>query len=174
MIVLGTLALAAGAGQAQEMAGRAHREAIDRLGWLEGEWRGAAWMQMGPQRQNADQLERVYRAAGGTVLVIHGLGKVAGTQQVVHDAFAVLYWNEQAKRYEFRSFLANGRTLETTAEVGDRRLVWGFQSPEAGRIRYTITVTPAGDWREVGERSTDNGATWAQFFEMTLKRSAGA
>jgi hypothetical protein len=35
--------------------------------------------------------------------------------------------------------------------------------------RFTITLTPAGEWWEIGEFSRD-GTTWTKFFEMTLKK----
>jgi hypothetical protein len=70
------LALAAPPMDAQSQMGSTQRAAIDKLAWIEGEWRGDAWMMTGPnERHAADQTERIYRAAGGTVLVIHGLGK---------------------------------------------------------------------------------------------------
>ena len=47
--------------------------------------------------------------------------------------------------------------------------MWGFAVPQAGRVRFTITLTQAGEWWEIGEFSRD-GATWAKFFEMTLKK----
>jgi hypothetical protein len=172
---LATLAVAATLAGAQGSPGTTQREAIDKLAWLEGEWRGVAWMMTGPDtRHTADQWEKVSRAAGGTVLAIQGIGKArdagAETGMTVHDAFAVLYWDGSRNQYTVRSFVATGHTLEAKAEVGDRRLVWSFEHPQAGLTRYTITLTPAGEWREVGEASRDRGATWYQFMEMTLKK----
>jgi hypothetical protein len=92
------------------------------------------------------------------------------TGQVVHDAFAVIYWDAQRNQYTMRSFVGTGMTLEAKAEVSDRKIVWGFEHPQAGLMRYTITLTPAGEWREVGEVSRDRGATWMQILEMTLKK----
>lgn len=42
-----------------------------------------------------------------------------------------------------------------------------------GRVRYTITRTPDGAWREIGEASRDGGESWHQFFEMELARAGG-
>jgi hypothetical protein len=169
------LALFASIGSAQDQMGTTQRSAIDKLAWLEGEWRGPAWRMMGPnERHTADQWEKIYRAAGGTVLVIQGIGRMtnagAMTGNVAHDAFAVIYWDGQRNQYTLRSFVANGTTLEAKVEVGDRKVVWGFEHPQAGLTRYTITLTPAGEWREVGEASRDKGATWYQMMEMTLKK----
>lgn len=169
------VALAGSVAGAQDQMGTTQRAALDKLAWIEGEWRGPAWMMIGPsERQTADQWEKIYRAAGGTVLVIQGIGKMTNagpmTGKVAHDALAVIHWDDQRKQYTIRSFVANGFTLETKVEVGDRKIVWGFEHPQAGLTRYTITLTPAGEWREIGEASRDKGATWFQFMEMTLKK----
>lgn len=169
------VAMSAGASSAQAAMGNTQRDALAKLAWIEGEWRGDAWMITGPnQRRTADQSEKVFRAAGGTVLVIQGIGKAtnagAETGMIVHDALAVIYWDAQRNAYIVRAFVSTGQTLETTAEVGDRRIVWGFEHPQAGLTRYTVSLTPSGEWREVGESSRDRGATWVQFMEMTLRK----
>jgi len=46
---------------------------------------------------------------------------------------------------------------------------WGFQTPQGGRVRYTIKLTDQGDWFEIGEFSADE-KNWRKFFEMTLQR----
>jgi hypothetical protein len=157
---------------AQDPMGAPARAAMDKLSFLEGEWRGPAWYQMGPTRSTADQYEKIYRAAGGTVLVVegHGTSTDPGSQgRAVHEAFAVIYWDMQTQKYVFRSHVANGYSIQTTPELGDKMIAWTIQVPGA-RMRYTMSVTPAGDWSEIGERSTDEGKTWTRFMEMTLKR----
>lgn len=46
-----------------------------------------------------------------------------------------------------------------------------FQHPQAGHIRYTITLDRNGDWHEIGERSPDGKTAWVKFIEMQLTRS---
>jgi hypothetical protein len=171
---IGMLALVSAQSLAQAAMGTTQRDALTKLAWLEGEWRGPAWQIMGPgQRHTADQWEKIYRAAGGTVLVIQGIGKAnAGAEagRVMHDALGVLYWDGQRNQYTLRSFVASGQMLEVKVDVGDKRLTWGYEHPQAGLMRYTISLTPAGDWLEVGETSRDRGATWSQIMEMTLKK----
>jgi hypothetical protein len=48
-------------------------------------------------------------------------------------------------------------------------VVWAFDVPGAGRIRYTIRLDEQGRWHEVGDRSVD-GQQWHRFFEMRLSR----
>jgi hypothetical protein len=154
--------------------GAAARAAMEKLAWIEGDWVGPAWYQMGPRRSTANQSEKIYRAAGGTVLIIHGLGTAADPgappNTVVHDAFAVLSYDAATQKYTLRSHVASGYSMETAAEVGDRKIVWGMDVPGMGKSRYTVTLTPAGEWVEIGERSTDQGVTWTRIMEMTLKK----
>jgi hypothetical protein len=52
----------------------------------------------------------------------------------------VLYWDGQRSQYTVHSFLSTGQTLEAKAEVGDKRLTWGFEHPQAGLTRCTMTL----------------------------------
>ena len=149
------------------------RAALDKLAWIEGDWVGPAWYQMGPRRTTANQSEKIYRAAGGTVLVIHGYGTAADpgapANTVVHDAFGVIFWDAATSSLRLRSYVANGNSLEVPVEVGDQKIVWRFEAAGMGKMRYTVTRSPAGEWVEIGERSTD-GTTWTKFMEMTLRK----
>jgi hypothetical protein len=53
-------------------------------------------------------------------------------------------------------------------EVQQNGFVWGIQVP-GGRIRYTMVVTPAGEWHEKGEFTRDE-QNWFPTMEMKLKR----
>jgi hypothetical protein len=153
--------------------GASARAALDRLTWIEGDWVGPAWYQMGPRRTTANQSEKIYRAAGGTVLVIHGFGTAADpgapANTVVHDAFGVIFWDAATNGLRLRSYVANGNSLEVPVEVADQKIIWRFEAAGMGQMRYTVTRSPAGEWVEIGERSTD-GTTWTKFMEMTLKK----
>ncbi len=61
--------------------------------------------------------------------------------------------------------------VDADASVADGALQWGFKpDPTAPlSIHYTISLSDAGDWVEVGELAAD-GETWRQFFQMTLQR----
>ena len=49
-------------------------------------------------------------------------------------------------------------------------MVWEYDDPRMGRVRYTLTRTAEGAWREEGHASSDGGETWHKFFEMELRR----
>ena len=148
---------------------------MKKLDFLIGEWKGEAWMQMGPgQRERVLQTERVQPKLGGQVLLVEGLGKrrledgTAG--EIVHDAMAVISWSEEKKTYRFATWVAGRPDGETTLDLtGPNTAVWAMDTPR-GRMKYTIRLTEKGEWNEVGEFSRDDGATWMKFFEMTLQK----
>ena len=147
------------------------------LAFLAGEWEGEGWMMFGPdQRHTFVQHESVEAKLGGDVLLIEGRGLASeDTSRVVHHALAVLAYDPAAERYLMRAFRAGGpggtQVVEAEATVRDGSLVWGFEDPRAGQIRYTVREDEAGRWQEVGEMSRDGGETWFQFFGMTLTRA---
>jgi hypothetical protein len=152
----------------------AQQEAMKKLGFLVGRWKGESWMEFAPgQRSTSLGTETIESKLGGLLLTIDGVHrrkvgeKAAG--DVVHHAFTVVSYDEQAKRYRFQAFTARGNYTEAEAKVGDGKLEWGFRIPQFGDVRYTITVTEKGQWSEIGEVSSD-GKQWRKFFEMNLVR----
>jgi hypothetical protein len=69
-----------------------------------------------------------------------------------------------------RAYRADGQRVDADVKVAPNEMVWGFDDPRIGRIRYTMRLNEKGQWHEVGEVSRDAGQSWFQFFEMTLDR----
>ena len=147
---------------------------MKKLDFLAGEWKGEGWFRMGPgEPQHVFQHEKVTPKAGGAALLIEGLGKAKkadGTAgDVVHNATALLGYDEQSKKYVFTTAVAGRGASTPWLEVrGDKHVVWGMDVP-MGKMRYTITLNEKGEWFEVGEFSRD-GNQWSKFFEMTLAK----
>ena len=177
-MVLLTAALVAGSPTARPLAAQAVTAAVEPAGmkpldWLVGRWTGTGSMVTGPgARKEAAARETATRHAGGHVLMLEGLG-TAANGDVVHDAFAVLWYDAEKGTHRMRGFRANGHALETDVTVTDRQITWGFQDPRGARIRFTVTHTESDQWHEVGEYSAD-GAAWHPFMEMTLSREPGS
>ena len=169
-ILISLLAIACMGGQtlaADTPEKGAHQNAMQKLGFLVGEWEGGGSMAMGPgPRSTFVQTERIQFKHDGTLLLIEGNGKTSAGM-TVHDALAVVSFDPATGAYKFRSFVAVGRFGEFKASVNGNSFVWTINAGSQ-TMRYTIIVEN-GVWKEVGERSTD-GATWTPFFEMTLKR----
>lgn len=147
-------------------------EAMKRLDFLVGEWEGAGWIQMGREHATFRQRETVRTAAGGTVIVIDGLGRStdpAQADRIVHQAFAVVSFDAASQQFRWRAFRADGNEIDATPTVATDKLVWGFTPPKGPEVRFTFTRTAAGEWFEIGEVSMKPGE-WMKFFEMTLKK----
>jgi hypothetical protein len=148
-------------------------EEMKKLEFLVGNWQGEGWVEFGPgQRRKALSTESVQSKLGGRVLIVEGTGKAKlpnrEEEVVVHSAFGFLYYDQTAKRYSLRAFLANGQAVDAETTYQDGVLEWGLQIPQ-GKVRYKIKLNDKGQWYEVGEISQD-GKTWQQFFELTLNR----
>ncbi len=141
---------------------------------LPGEWEGEAWMIIGPGpegRRVLRQQEWISTAAGGTVVVVKGLGTEKmpdGSWVTRHDAFATIYMGRDGKP-AMRAFLADGSWLDMGFDLVPDGYTWTMNHPRAGLVRYDMRVVD-GKWVEKGFASRDAGTTWNQFMEMTLVR----
>lgn len=146
----------------------AKKEAIQKLSFLEGKWKGKGWIILqGGQKNEFDQTENVQRKLDGTVLLIEGLGK--NGEKTIHNAMAVVSYNPQDSSYQFRSYLANGREGDYKAKVlGEGHFQWFLETPR-GMIRYDIIINEQKQWYEKGEFQMGEN-NWFHFFEMTLNK----
>lgn len=148
---------------------------MSRLSFLVGQWRGEGWILMGRnERRTFRQSETVQSKVDGTVLVIDGLGKGVKTgdlaESVIHNAFAVISYDKDAKKFRWQAFRGDGTSFDVVPVIADKTIVWGFTDARAGEIRFTIKLNEKGQWVELGEMSRDAGKTWVQFFEMELDK----
>ena len=158
----------------QEPRPTAQIEAMKKLQFLVGEWKGEGWTEFVPgQRRTSPIAESVQPKLDGLVLLVQGLGKRKdpGSQQevIVHNALGILSYDEQAQVYRMRSYVANGRSTDAEAKFTDGGFQWAFQAGPGMRFRYTVKLTDKGEWFEIGEMSQD-GTTWRKFHEMTLQK----
>ena len=148
-------------------------EKMKAFSFLVGEWEGSGTMQMGPgPKLNSKVKENVQFRLSGNALLIEGLGTAkvgeGGSEQNVHEAIALITWDPKQNKYVMHAMTAKAGHVEPTIEVGDKSIVWGFETG-SGKIRYTIKINDKGQWVEEGEFSQD-GKTWNKFMEMTLSK----
>ena len=160
----------------QPPAPTAQKEAMKKLEFLIGDWQGEGWVEFAPgQRRTFKGTETVRTKVDGLLLTIEGLhrGQLGGqgADVVIHNAFALLSYDDKAKRYRFQGFTARGNHEDTEAKVTGAQLVWAMKIPQFGDVRYTIKLDDQGRWFEVGEVAPD-GKDWRKFFEMVLTRGA--
>lgn len=167
--------LAAPAAAAAQRPSAAHQAELKKLDFLVGKWAGPASVTAGPQGKTAmTQTEVVESRLGGTVLLIEGTGrgKPPGKAEegVVFNALAVISYDADAGTFKIRAHRMEGTSVEADLTVAGKGFKWGFKDPKRNvEVRYVMTLTDKGEWRETGEFSLD-GATWRPFFEMTLTR----
>jgi hypothetical protein len=177
--LLTALPLAAQAPPPGADSGTAKRAAIEKVSFLAGEWEGTGYFEYGPgKQQRFEGVERVEPRLGGQILVFEGrhtAAEGARKGEVVHEAYAVLSWDDKARSYRFRTYTSEGRGGEFEGRVEDGAFVWTTQAPDR-QTRYTLKLDPQGRWFETGESTFGgpDGKSWKKFFEMTLTKRGTA
>ncbi len=149
----------------------AQRAAMDRLAPLAGRWQGEAQVYQ-PAEANVHQTEEVARALGGLLLVINGTGHATAerTGDPVFRAMAVISYNTRSNQYEVRAYTHEGHATTARGEfLDDGSFRWSFAPGGPVQVRFTITFDDHS-WRELGELSMDNGASWQRTVALNLER----
>lgn len=144
----------------------AQREAMARLSFMDGVWRGPAWSVTPAGRRELTQTERIGPFLDGSVRVIEGRG-YAPDGSVGFNALGVVGYDPQTSSYTMTSWAmgyAGAFPLRATADGYQ----WEIPAGPGAVIRYTTTIRD-GSWREVGERIAGD-APPVQIFEMNLRR----
>jgi len=145
----------------------ARAEAMEKLAFLHGIWRGtASGTERDGSRYEVVQTERVGTMLDGDLLVIEGRG-YRPDGSVGFNAFGVVSWDERAGAYEFRSY-AQGYAGTFALELTETGYVWEVPAGPEAVMRYTATVEGT-KWREVGDYVAP-GAEPRRMFEMNLER----
>ena len=105
----------------------AQQDAMKRLEFLVGQWKGEGWMQVAGQRRTFKGTEVVQRKLDGLLVAIEGLhrGQV-GEEGVVHHAFALVSYDDKAKRYRFQAFTSQGTYEDAEAKVSTTMAGWSW------------------------------------------------
>lgn len=147
-----------------------HLAAMEALPDLVGTWEGEGWMRRGPGEPTTfTSTEIVESRLGGRVWVVEGIHTATESGERLHHALATISYDVEAGVYDFRSFVIGRGGGNFTGRLEDGAFVWGMETPDGGKIRYTVRVK--GDvWNETGAFSRD-GDTWNDFFGMELRRT---
>jgi hypothetical protein len=146
-------------------------DALQKISFLTGSWKGTGWMQMGPEKHSFNQTESIFSKVNGTIIQIDGLGKDQQNPDIIiHQAFAIISYDILNGKYLMKAFRGDGGQIDAEAKlVGDNIFQWSFSTSMTGQIKYTITVSN-NKWTEIGEMSSDSGKSWNKYFEMTLDK----
>lgn len=144
----------------------AQREAMLKLSFMDGVWRGAAWTILSSgDKHNITQTERIGPFLDGSLKVIEGRG-YDPDGKVTFNAFGTVSYNPSTRVYTLHSY-AQGQVGDFVLTPTADGYVWEIPAGPM-TIRYTAVIKD-GAWREVGDRIMP-GKEPVRFFEMNLKR----
>lgn len=144
----------------------AQREAVAKLAFLDGVWRGPAWTVLpSGEKHDVTQTERVGSLLGGSVKVIEGRAYQAD-HAVGFNAFAIVSYDVDKAAFTMRSY-AQGRVGDFPLTLTADGFAWEIPAGPM-TIRYAAVIKD-GTWRETGDRVMPGQAP-VRFFEMELKR----
>ncbi len=159
--------------QAPDHGGKAQAAGLKKLEFMVGDWEGTGFIEAGGRRIDFIGTEKVAYKAGGTAVAVEGLhkAKFGDREMVIHDAYAVITFAEKEGLFSMRAQLANGQRNDFALEVKGSSCVWNLKGSPMGDVRYTMTLTPAGEWLEIGEATQADGSL-KKIFEMRLRKKA--
>lgn len=167
LLSVGVSSIALGQGRpdpAQVIA--TQQEAMLRLSFMDGVWRGPAWTLLPSGDKHAiTQTERIGPFLGGSVKVIEGRGYEPDGRSTF-NAFGTISYDPTTRTYTLHSY-AQGHVGDFALTPTADGFTWEIPAG-AMTIRYSATIKD-GAWREVGDRVLP-GKEPIRFFEMNLKR----
>ena len=141
----------------------AQREAMKKLDFLDGTWRGPA--QASGVTGPLVQTERVGPLLDGTVKLVEGRG-YDSDGKTVFNAFAIISYDPVKGAYTLRSYSA-GFVGDYPLTVRPDGFSWSHPAGPGASIRYTATVRD-DEWHEVGERIA-GGAAPVKTIELRVR-----
>jgi len=144
----------------------AQQEALGKLAFMDGVWRGTAWTLLpSGEKHTITQTERVGPFLDGSVKVIEGRGYTPDGK-VTFNAFGTVSYSPATRTYTLHSH-AMGSVGDFALTPLAEGFIWEIPAGPM-TLRYTATIK-GGIWLEVGDR-IQAGKEPVRFFEMTLKR----
>ena len=144
----------------------AQRTAMEPLAFMNGAWRGTAWM-LSPagEKHTITQTERIGPFLDGSVKLIEGRG-YDDKGNVSFNALGIVSFNPDSKAYSIRSY-AMGHAGDFVFQPGADGFTWEIPAGPS-TMRYTAVIKD-GRWHEYGDRIV-SGQPPVRFFEMNLER----
>lgn len=145
----------------------AQKEAMAKLSFMDGVWRGPAWTILpSGEKHNATQTERVGPFLDGAVKVVEGKGYTADGK-ATFNALGVISYNVDKRTYNLRTY-AQGNLGDFVLTLNaDGVVVWEIPAGPM-TIRHTATIKD-GSWKEVGDRIMP-GREPVRYVELNLTR----
>ncbi len=147
----------------------AQRQAMKKLGFLDGQWAGEGRRRR-PSGEWVEftQTERVEYQLDGLLLVIEGVSRAKSDGRPLLQAYGIASYDDATGKYHMRAF-NDGRWLETDLALADngRELAWGFTVGDI-RTKSTLRLTDTGEWTESHDITIGTQPP-RKFMELTVK-----
>jgi hypothetical protein len=144
----------------------AQREAMSPLAYMNGVWKGTAWVLLpSGGKHTITQTERIGPMLDGSIKVVEGRG-YEPDGSVGFNAFGIISYNPATRAYSLHSH-AQGQVGDFALKLTSDGYVWEIPAGPV-TIRYTAVIKN-GAWQEVGDRIVP-GQNPVRFFEMNLTR----
>lgn len=165
---LAVLAFPVCAGAQPDTAARleAQRQAMARLSFMDGVWRGPAWAELPGGRRELTQTERVGPFLGGAVRVVEGRGYEADGR-IGFNALGVISFEPATGGFSIRTF-AQGREGVYPLTLIEGGVVWEIPIGPRMVIRHTATIGN-GRWHEISDLIAE-GRPPLRVAELDLRR----
>lgn len=141
------------------------REAMERVAWMDGVWRGTVTSTTPVGEVTLTQTERVGTMAHGTVRLVEGRG-FAEDGALEFNAVGMIAYDALADEYVMTTS-ARGMTSRPWFRPTPDGFEWGFKAGPA-KIRY-VAVHANGVWTEEGFMAVE-GQAERKFLTMRLQR----
>ncbi|HYC28381.1 MAG TPA: hypothetical protein VEB42_06180 [Chitinophagaceae bacterium] len=169
MKTIATLCLILTAMTMMAQAPSAMTDAIKKLAFLEGTWKGQGWIKTGGQKQLFNETETAKIKTGGTLLQIDVFGTdVKEETRIINNGLAIVRYDTTRRTYLMDFYQSDGSVAEATVEVVNENTASILINRQGSFTRFVIRVKN-NRWFEQGFHSRD-GKDWTQFFEMDLAR----
>ena len=144
--------------------------AMEKLRPFVGTWLGEGWFTMNGKRLELVQGVTVSLELDGQVITTRDIILRRGEQTGVPRSATFGVWSYDAKQqsYQFRSYYGSDYR-DYDMQVPEPGLLIATGETPGGLGRLTMDGRD-GVWREMAERSTDQGKTWRKIYEITMGR----
>ncbi|MEZ5162786.1 MAG: hypothetical protein R2688_03345 [Fimbriimonadaceae bacterium] len=143
MSTVAGLMLLAVAGQGMpDMGGKAQIAAMEKMSFCLGEWEGSGWASVGGRKSEFKSTEVVTKEAGGTIFAVRGKHwvEIPGRDPlIIHDAFGMISFDQNSKKFEINSHLATGATGKFEIQVVDS----GYSMSHPARTEPPTSMKPS-------------------------------
>lgn len=144
----------------------AQREAMQKLSFMDGEWRGPSWTETSNGRLELILTERIGTMLDGTIRMMSGRGYQADGS-VGYQALGIIDYNPSTRSYRFTTW-SLGSTQTFPFTIADDGFEWETPGPDGTRIRYRARIS-RGAWHEIGERVARDGSV-SKVTEIRMER----